>query len=286
MKTLKSSFNIKGVGLMSGVEFEVDINPVKQKGIYFRCNDKFIKASTSSVVSADHCVVIANVDKGADFRVALIEHFMAAAAIAGLDGVEMAFKPLPKDFPALPAFEVPILDGSAKVWLDEFNKAGFEGEEDNYPKITDTVVFQKDRSTVLITPCDGETKITYAVNFNHPELRMRWVEMKQDVNLNEIVEARTFGYLKDLETFQKMGLSRGVTIENTVGLTEEGYTTSLRSEFEPVKHKILDITGDLYLTGLNPLKAGANIIVKEAGHKFHIEAARLLEEKLKALSRV
>ncbi len=58
-------------------------------------------------------------------------------------------------------------------------------------------------------PQEDETKITYAVNFNHPELNNRWVEMNQDVNLNEIVEARTFGYLKDLETFQKDGFIKG-----------------------------------------------------------------------------
>ncbi len=199
MKTLKSSFNIKGVGLMSGVEFEVKIKPTDSKGIYFTKGDKKILANLGNVVSADHCVVVANISEGANFKVALIEHFMAACAISGLDGVEM-------EFPNLP------------------------------------------------------------------------VDMNQDVNLNEIVEARTFGYLKDLETFQKMGLSKGVTIDNTVGMTDEGgFTTELRSKYEPNKHKILDIIGDLYLTGINPLKIKANIIVKEAGHALHIEAAKLLK---------
>ena len=102
-----------------------------------------------------------------------------------------------------------------------------------------------------------------------------------DINkINEIIEARTFGYLKDLETFQKMGYSKGVTIENTVGLTEDGYTTELRSEFEPVKHKILDIIGDLYLTGTNPLKLNAKILVKEAGHFLHAECAKIVKEQL------
>ena len=273
MKTLKSSFNIKGVGLMSGVEFEVKIKPTDSKGIYFTKGDKKILANLGNVVSADHCVVVANISEGANFKVALIEHFMAACAISGLDGVEMEFPNLPVDM-----VEVPILDGSSKVWVEKFNEAGFEGESEEVPALKTPVTFQKGKSAVIIMPQEDETKITYAVNFNHPELNNRWVEMNQDVNLNEIVEARTFGYLKDLETFQKMGLSKGVTIDNTVGMTDEGgFTTELRSKYEPNKHKILDIIGDLYLTGINPLKIKATISVKEAGHALHIEAAKLLK---------
>lgn len=274
MKTLNSSIKLKGQGLMSGVEFEVEIRPSSKKGVYFTCNDKSIKAETENVVSAEHCVVVANVREGATFKVALIEHFMAACAISGLDAVEMSFTPFPAD---IPAYEVPILDGSAKVWVEKFNKAGFTGFEENYPALTKPVFFQKNNSTIAILPSNTDTKITYAVNFNHKVLHNRWALMEQDKNLAEIIEARTFGYLKDLETFQKMGLSKGVTIENTVGMKEDGtFTTELRSEFEPCKHKILDIIGDLYLTGVNPLKMKADIIVKEAGHALHIECAKIL----------
>ena len=99
-------------------------------------------------------------------------------------------------------------------------------------------------------------------------------------NIQEIIEARTFGYLKDLERFQAAGYSKGVTIENTVGLTDDGYTTELRSIYEPVKHKVLDIIGDLYLTGFNPLKINANILVKEAGHAIHVQVAKELKKVL------
>jgi len=276
MKTLKSSINVKGVGLMSGVEFEVEVKPSNRRGIYLTNRDRKIKACPSNIISADHCVVAANVENGGDFRVALIEHFMAACAICSLDGVEMEFKG------EAPAYEVPILDGSSKVWVEKFNECGYTGDEDVYPELKTPVIFQKDKSTVAILPSQCDTKITYAVNYNHPDLKNRWCRMNLDKNLNEIVEARTFGYLKDLETFRKMGLSKGVRIDNTVGMTDDGgYTVPLRSDFEPCKHKILDITGDLYLTGFNPLKIKADIIVIEAGHALHIEAAKLLEKALR-----
>ena len=92
----------------------------------------------------------------------------------------------------------------------------------------------------------------------------------------EIYEARTFGYLKDLERFQEAGLALGVSIDNTVGLTETGYTTELRSKFEPIKHKILDLIGDLYLSGINPLDLKAHIVAREAGHRIHVEFAKIL----------
>ena len=77
-----------------------------------------------------------------------------------------------------------------------------------------------------------------------------------------------------------LGFAKGVTIENTVGLKDEGYTTQLRSEYEPVKHKILDLFGDLYLTGVSPLNMRAQILVKEAGHAVHTKVASMLKPKL------
>ena len=83
-----------------------------------------------------------------------------------------------------------------------------------------------------------------------------------------------------MKKYQLFGFARGVSYENTVGLDGSGYTTDLRSEFEPIKHKILDLIGDLYLTGISPLNLKAQIIVKEAGHAVHVKAAKILKDKL------
>ena len=276
MKTVKSKINAKGNGLMTNLEAELEICPntsQEKQGIRFFINDKMIEAKTSNVVSFEHFVVLANVQDGANAKIALVEHFMAACAICGIDNLDVHFKSQ--------GYEIPIMDGSAKVWVDLFNEAGFQGEQAPIKPINNHFVFSHNNSMIVLMPNSGKTTITYAVNYNHPDLKNRWVNLNQDVNMNEIIEARTFGYLKDLETFQKMGISKGVTIENTVGMTDEGgYTTKLRSEFEPAKHKILDIIGDLYLTGVNPLGLNANILVKEAGHALHIEFAKNIEKCL------
>lgn len=270
MKTLKSNLTLSGNGLMSNIPSTFEIKPSNEKGIRFHIKNSIIDVKTENVVSTDHCVVLANLQAGA--KIALIEHFMAACAIVEIDALDV--------YVESDGFETPIFDGSAKKWVEEFNKVGFVGESDEIKPLDAPVIFQAGKSSIVLIPGD-KTTITYSVNFNHPELKNRWVTLDPDKNLDEIIEARTFGYLKDLETFQKMGFSKGVTIENTVGLTDDGYTTELRSEFEPVKHKILDILGDIYLTGLNPFKLKANILVKEAGHGYHIEMAKILEKQYK-----
>ena len=117
MKTLKFNINIKGVGLMSGVEFELEVKPSDKKGIYFKYEDKTVQAAIENVVSADHCVVLANIKEGASFKPTLVEHFVAACAICGIDGIEAEFKN-PGFEPLQGIFEVPILDGSSKVWVE------------------------------------------------------------------------------------------------------------------------------------------------------------------------
>lgn len=272
MKTLKSKITLSGNGLMSNIPATFEISPSNEKGIRFHFEDNgVIIADVNHVVSTDHCVVLADIENGAKHKIALVEHFMAACAICDIDALDINVKSQ--------GYETPIFDGSAKKWVDEFNNAGYTGESIPVKPLEKPVIFQAGKSSVVLIPSD-KTTITYSVDFNHPDLNNRWVTLVPDKNLNEIVEARTFGYLKDLETFQKMGFSKGVTIDNTVGLTDDGYTTELRSKYEPVKHKILDIIGDLYLTGVNPLKLNSTILVKEAGHGYHIEAAKILSKAL------
>ena len=258
---------------MFAAPVEVEIKPSDKKGIRFHIADGVVEADCNNVVSTEHCVILADIMQGAKHKIALVEHFMAACAIVEIDALDVYF--------SSQGFEMPIFDGSAKRWVEEFNKVGTVGDTENIKTLEKPLFFQKDNSTIALIPTpDVKTTITYAVNFNHPDLRMRWVNLNQEKNMSEIIEARTFGYLKDLERFQAAGYSKGVTIENTVGLTDDGYTTELRSEFEPAKHKILDIIGDLYLTGYNPLYLNANILVKEAGHGYHVETSKLLKKML------
>jgi len=273
MKTVKSSIKLSGTGLMFAAPVELVIKPSDKKGIRFHINNSIIEANPDNVVSTEHCVILADIQNGAKNKIALVEHFMAACAIEGLEALDIYINSQ--------GFEMPIFDGSAKKWVEEFKKAGCIGFEEPPKPLEQSIALIKGKSSIVLIPTENEkTTITYAVNFKHKDLNNRWVEFDGS-NIDEIIEARTFGYLSDLEKFQKAGYSKGVTIENTVGLVDDGtYTTALRSVYEPVKHKILDIIGDLYLTGYNPLKLNCKILVKEAGHGYHVELAKNLKKVL------
>ena len=112
--------------------------------------------------------------------------------------------------------------------------------------MSEPVYYLNGKTSLVILPSDN-LFMSYAVNYNHTDLTRRFVNYDPKKK-EEIIEARTFGFYHDLKKFQMLGFAQGVTEENTVGLTDEGgYTTELRSEHEPIKHKMLDLVGDLYL---------------------------------------
>ena len=266
MTTITKEIQITGNGLMKNKPCKVELFPSREGVIRF-----FIKDSSTPVIldvdnvdNTNHCIVLGKKNN----TIMLTEHFTAACAIAGITSMDVHTTEA----------EMPILDGSSKNWLELFAKAGVEKSIPMPVSIKKPIYYLNGKTSMVILP-DEKLRISYGVNYNHPDLKQRWVSF-DGKNLKEIVEARTFGYLKDLKKFQFFGYARGVTYENTVGLLEESYTTKLRSEFEPAKHKILDLIGELYLAGVNPLDLKAQIIVKEAGHAVHVKVAKMLKESL------
>lgn len=266
MVSILTKTQITGNGLMKNQECRVEISPSNEGEIRF-----FVKGSQNPIVahidnlkSTDHCVTLSN---GRD-KVMLIEHFMAACAFCSINSLDVHIS----------ASELPILDGSSKSWIELFTKAGIEKAPTESFSVSEPIYYLNGKTHLVILP-DEELNITYAVGYEHPELNRKWVSFNPKKQ-HEIIEARTFGFLKDLKKYQLFGFAKGVTEENTVGLKDEGYTTELRSEFEPIKHKILDLIGDLYLTGVNPLNLKAQIIVKEAGHAVHTKVAKILKDKI------
>lgn len=265
MTTLLNTIEVSSNALMSGEFSSVKLVPSLKKGIRFIIDGVSILACLENVVKTDHCVTLGS----GSATISLVEHFMAACAICQIDALDVYCS----------YNELPILDGSAKSWVDKFDEVGIEYSMRDRWGLKAPISYLNGKTHLVILPSD-KLEISYAVNYNHSELKNRWVSYNPE-RLHEIKEARTFGYLSELEMMQAHGFGRGVTYENTVGMKEDGgYTCELRSEFEPAKHKILDLIGDLYLTGVNPLTLKAHIIVKEAGHAVHVKAANLLKEKL------
>ena len=264
MATIRKEVVLKSVALMTGAESEAKVCPSDKKGIRFHFAGQSIEANIDNVVSTEHCTVIGN----AQIKVMLIEHFMAACAICRIDSLDVY----------LTHYELPILDGGSYEWVKAFREAGIDNPDVQVVTVKEPISYLNGKTHLVVLPSQN-LNVTYGVNFRHNELKNRWVALNPD-NIDEIVEARTFGYLNELEMLQKAGYGRGANIDNTVGLTDDGYTTTLKSEFEPVKHKILDLIGDFYLAGFNVLNSKAEIIVKEAGHTVHTKVAKILKDEI------
>lgn len=267
MVTLKKEIQISGNGLMKNKPCTVKFIPSKEGKIRYFVGQEMFEADVDNVLATDHCVVLGN--KKA--KAMLTEHLSAALAFCGIDSIDIYMDEM----------EVPILDGSSKQWVELFKKAGIDKpifDKTQYYTVSEPVYYLNGKTSLVILPSD-ELYISYAVNYNHPDLTRKWVAYNPK-NQEEIIEARTFGFYKDLKKYQMLGFAQGVTAENTLGLLDEGYTTEIRSENEPIKHKILDLIGDLYLTGINPLNLKCQILVKEAGHAVHVKTAKMLKEKL------
>ncbi len=265
MGTIRNEVILKSMALMTGIPCEARVYPSDIKGLRFHFNGKTVEANIDNVVSTEHCTVIGN----SEIKIMLIEHFMAACAVCRIDCLDVY----------LSHFELPVLDGGAKDWVSAFQSAGIVNPDNKKCSVKEPVIYLNGKTHLIVLPSEN-LNVTYSVNFKHKDLKNRWVSLNPD-DVNEIIEARTFGYLNELEMLQKAGYARGASLENTVGLTEDnGYTVELKSEFEPVKHKILDLIGDFYLAGCNILNFKGEIIVKEAGHTVHTIAAKELKNKL------
>ena len=267
MVTLKKETQITGNGLMKNKPCTVRFIPSESGKIRYFVKGEEFEAGVENVIATDHCVVLGK-NKA---QAMLTEHLTAALAICGIDSLDIH----------MDGTEVPILDGSSKEWVELFKNAGIDKPLLYRPKkytVSEPVYYLNGKTSLVILPAE-DLFISYAVNYDHKDLRTCFVNYNPK-NQKEITEARTFGFYKDLKKFQMLGFAQGVTFDNTVGLTDDGYTTQLRSEKEPVKHKMLDLIGDLYLTGVNPLNLKCQILAKEAGHAVHIKVAKILKDKL------
>ncbi|MEW5821934.1 MAG: UDP-3-O-acyl-N-acetylglucosamine deacetylase [Cyanobacteriota bacterium] len=267
MATILNSLKYKSNCLISGKESEIEIRPGKNSSGIIFTSRKFgisFSATLNHVLDTTHATTLGK----PPFVVKVAEHFMAALALARINDIEII---VDED-------EMPIADGSSKTFYDLFQKAGIKKTTENRTfNISDSLFFNYEHTSISAIPSDN-FRITYVVNYVNSPFSYSWYKWESGIDdPQDILYARTFGYLKDLPLYQSQGLALGVNPDNTVGLKDDGtFTTELRCHNEPIRHKILDLIGDLYLTGINPLDLKAHIVAIECGHMQHIELSKLL----------
>lgn len=256
--TIKESFELKGIGMHSGECSRIRVNPAPEDcGIVFIKNGERIKASVENVVGTK---------LGTSLRgIGVVEHFLAATAGLGIDNLEVEVE----------GNELPILDGSALPFAQKFIEAGFveQKAEKKFFEIKETVLVEEKEGKMLkVSPHNG-FKINFMVDYPVIGRQERVFEGNSEVFLREIAPARTFGFVESVEELRAQGLARGASLDNALAVSQDGYLNPPRFPDEVVRHKILDLIGDLALLG-RQIKGEFTAI--KSNHAMNIEMVRSL----------
>jgi len=205
-----------------------------------------------------------------DASVETVEHLLAALRSLGIDNVLVEL-----NHP-----EVPIMDGSSAPWVYLIQDAGIR--ELTTPRksiqILRQIQLQQGDKRIALYPAD-RFKVSYTISFDHPLLRhqQKTLDLDERTFVDQIAPARTFGFLKEVEMLRQRGLALGGSLENAIVLGETGVLNPLRFEDEFVRHKILDVIGDLALVGY-PIVG--HLVVHRGGHALHTAfATELLKQQ-------
>ena len=271
-KTLKETITIDGVGLHGGKKVHMEIKPAKPNtGIVFKRTDiksnNIVMPGVFNVSNAAYCTTISN-DSGA--TVSTIEHLMGA--LFGL-GVDNALIEINNE-------EVPILDGSAKIFVSEINRVGIKTSETPIKiiKIEKKVNFKDGEKSISMEPNKISLDIDFEIKYKNSLIgtQRNLVKVYED-DLTEVYNSRTFCLFEDVEKLKKMNLAKGGTLENAIVVKGQKILNQngLRNKKEFVNHKILDCMGDLYLSGY---KIIGKLTCSQGGHKLTNQLLRRIFE--------
>jgi UDP-3-O-[3-hydroxymyristoyl] N-acetylglucosamine deacetylase len=250
-----------GRGLTSRQQIKVEVSAAAPgSGITFIVPDPKTDAPVRIPATCDYVVnTLRNVVLGIGAaRLCIVEHFLAATTLLRLTDLEVNVSGL----------EMPLGDGSAQLWIDLLQQSGFPSHElEAEIDIEEAIILQKADRVLMVLP-DTKFSISYMIDWDHPLIGKRWQSWDPSLDISEIGSARTFGWLKQHEM---LGLENDV-----VSLTKDGFTIPLRFEDEPVRHKLLDLLGDLALCGINPMRFKGKFVSIKGGHEIDVEMAKKL----------
>jgi UDP-3-O-[3-hydroxymyristoyl] N-acetylglucosamine deacetylase len=270
-RTLRRSISCAGIGLHSGNKVTLSLKPAAADfGIRFRRADLGgleIPATVKHVGGFNYATGLAR----DAVKVDTVEHLLAAFVSLGIDNVVVE----------LNSPEVPIMDGSSAPFIYLIHEAGVKrlAEPRKFLKVLRPISLSRGDKRIALYPSD-HFKVTYSIAFDHPLLRhqARTLRITEESFVEEIAPARTFTFLKEVEMLRQQGLALGGSLENAIVIGESGVLNNgLRFDDEFVRHKILDVIGDMALVG-HPIVG--HLVAHRGGHALHTEfAARVLEER-------
>jgi UDP-3-O-[3-hydroxymyristoyl] N-acetylglucosamine deacetylase len=270
-QTIRSSVECKGVGLHSGAPVHLRILPAPAgSGIVFRrtdLDDFEIEAGSRNVARVSYATSL--MKKGV--LISTTEHLLSAFIGAGIDNAIVELDNL----------ELPILDGSARPFVEMIHRAGIRKQRRarTYLRIRREFELREGDKFIAVYPSETYS-VSYTINFPHPMIGKEEfrVDLSDGNYLADIAPARTFGFVHEADMLRQQGLIRGASTDNAIVLTREGIMNPpLRFRDEFVRHKVLDLIGDLALLGKQIL---GNVVADRAGHAMHTAlVSRLLKDE-------
>ena len=270
-RTLRRIVHCAGIGLHSGQKVTLTLKPAPADyGIRFKRADL---GGVEIPALISHLGGRQQLQTGlmnGQASVETVEHLLAALRSLGVDNVCIE----------LNQSEVPIMDGSSAPWVYLIQDAGVKelGTARKVIQITRQIQVQQGDKRMAFYPAD-RFKVSYTISFDHPMLRhqQKTLDLDEQAFVNEIAPARTFGFLKEVEMLRQRGLALGGSLENAIVLGETGVLNPLRFDDEFVRHKILDVIGDLALIGYSVV---GHLVVHRGGHALHTAfASELLRQR-------
>jgi UDP-3-O-[3-hydroxymyristoyl] N-acetylglucosamine deacetylase len=259
-RTLRNKVRFEGIGLHTGYSVQLSLVPADPDvGIRFRRTDlkNFeIEALRTHVAKVSYATTL--MKKGV--MISTVEHLLSTLYGLGIDNLYLDIN----------SMEVPILDGSCGPFVKEIQKAGIVEQDAlrKYMVIEKPIEVSHDNKLAGIYP-DRIPRATYIIDFEHEAIGYQKIQMEltPESYCREIAMARTFGFVSDVEYLKSLGLIRGGSLENAVVLDSSGIVNNhLRFPNEFVRHKLLDMIGDISLTG-HPIIG--HLYAERAGHAIH-----------------
>ena len=261
-QTLSNPISCTGVGLHTGKSVTLTLRPAPvDTGVVFVNRNGHagatLAASVDHLVPTELCTAIS----GNGFQVKTIEHVLAALAGLNVDNV----------YVDIDAAEAPVMDGSSAPFVRLIHSAGVapQNRRRSFLKITRPLEIVDGSRRIRIEP-SSTPRITYTIQYEHPLIQTQSYAYEHSAHAfaTEIAEARTFGFLQEVEALWARGLGRGGNLENTVVLSQDGILneSGLRFSDEFVRHKVLDLIGDFSLLGLPFI---GHLIADRSGHALH-----------------
>ena len=265
--TLSGVITKEGIGLHSGEKTRVKISPYEKEGFYVSFADRpdeIFKLDQNLIGSTMLCTAI----KLAGRNLYTIEHLLASLAGCGLSYIHIEVE----------GKEIPLLDGSAIQWVRAFEEVGIKKapKPTNFIReINQSIIFNKDSSVIALTPSNKITIIS-TISFSYKAIGNQTyvIDLNPKCFVENIAPARTFGFKDQFQELSELGLIKGGSLENALVCDGDKWVNPpLRFNNEPIRHKILDLIGDLALVGLPK----AQILVYKGSHSLNALLASSLK---------